>query len=266
MSGSEAVPAAAEPPRISVAVVTYGREPLLPLVLEAFDAQTYPANARRLAVLDDSPAPCAWLAELACRRDDVRYLHLPGRLTVGAKRNRILELLDGELVSQWDDDDYYAPGYLDFVAGQLADADFVKLDRWFVHDLVRGTLSRWDTRQAPAALPPEAAPGWIERNRLGYGFCHSYRRTVLEAVQSPDTSVGDDYAFARAVVDAGYRVRLLPDQQGLALHLLHRGNLSRCFPDEPLDPALLGTLFPGFPAARYRAALARCQSAFPLPG
>jgi len=243
-------------PRCSVAVVTHGRHPLLPLLLEQFDRQSYPA--RELVILDDSPQPATWLADLG--RPDVVYRHLPARLSVGAKRNRILDDLGGELVCQWDDDDYYAPDYLATAARHLAEVDFVKLDRWYVYDLGRDDLSYWDTRQPLPGLPPAAAADWTARNQLGYGFSFAYRRTVLEQVRSPDTSVGDDYEFARRVRERGFTMRLLPDQQGLVLHLVHGGNLSRCFPNRRLVPAFLGALFPGFSLSRYQEALRQIAS------
>src|SRR5581483_12155914 len=91
--------------KVSVVTPTYAREKYLPSLHACFSAQTH--AERELLVLDDSPAPSAFFRGLADPR--VRYLHVPGRLTIGEKRNRLIELATGEAIAFFDDDDYYAP-------------------------------------------------------------------------------------------------------------------------------------------------------------
>jgi glycosyltransferase involved in cell wall biosynthesis len=43
----------------------------------------------------------------------VRLIHLPGRPTIGAKRNIGVEAATGEVVAHFDDDDWSAPGRLE---------------------------------------------------------------------------------------------------------------------------------------------------------
>jgi len=245
-------------PQITVAVVTFGRGPFLPLLLDCFERQTYPH--RELLLIDDSEEPSLPVA--LRERPYLRYHPLPTRHSVGAKRALVAELAPGELVCQWDDDDYYAPGYLERVARELETADFFSLDRWFALELGRGELLYWDTRRAGRG-PGQRDALWVERNRLGYGFSFAYRRDVLTTCPPPDSSVGDDYAFARAARDAGLRVQLGPDRSGLALHLLHGSNLSSSHPDRNLGPEFLAALYPQFSLARYRAAASRCAAASP---
>ncbi len=42
----------------------------------------------------------------------VRYLQLPQRASIGAKRNLACAEARGELIAHWDDDDWYAPARL----------------------------------------------------------------------------------------------------------------------------------------------------------
>ncbi len=232
----------------------------MPWVLGLFERQTWPR--RELLVIDDSPEPSPTLARL--HRADVRYVHLDRRLPVGTKRNIANELARGDVVCQWDDDDYYAEGYLEFVVQELVGADFVKLDRWYVLTLgERPSFGWWDTRVAR----PGAPRGWVERNRLGYGFCFSFTREVASAVRSPDTSVLDDYEFARRVVAGGWRVALLPDHRGLALHVIHGANLSESFPNKGIGLEFLPVLFPGFDLDAYLDAISELPArGSPEPG
>src|SRR3978361_2118037 len=94
--------------RVSVVTPTFGRERYLAGLYQGFAAQTH--QDRELLVFDDSPVPSAFFARLAGPR--VRYLHAPERLTIGEKRNRLIELATGEVIAFFDDDDHYAPGYL----------------------------------------------------------------------------------------------------------------------------------------------------------
>ncbi len=249
------------PPLVSVAVVTYGRPALHRLLLEQFDRQSHPR--RELVVVDDSPQPSPTLAGLA--RPDLRYLHLAGRHTVGAKRNVAAALARGSVVCQWDDDDHYGSGYLSWALAALAQADFVTFERWFTVELGSGRFACWDARDPSGApgLGAAARSAWVERNRLGYGFSFSYRREVLQRVEAPDTSVGDDYELSLAVLRAGLRHRLVADEQGLALHVLHASNLSSSHPNRPLPAAFLDVLFPHFDLHRWQRACAACQPARP---
>jgi glycosyltransferase involved in cell wall biosynthesis len=42
----------------------------------------------------------------------IRHVHLPERLTIGAKRNYATTFASGEIIAHWDDDDWSSPGRL----------------------------------------------------------------------------------------------------------------------------------------------------------
>src|SRR3954471_5913053 len=107
--------------KVSVVTPTFGREKYLPGLLACFAAQTH--TDRELLILDDSPAPSTFFGGLADSR--VRYVHSKERLTIGEKRNRLVEMATGEVIASFDDDDYYAPGYLTAMLDGLGDADLV---------------------------------------------------------------------------------------------------------------------------------------------
>merc|ERR1712176_1097731 len=65
---------------------------------------------KELIVIDTGPSPSYFFKCLSDIR--VRYVHIEGpedSMTVGAKRNRALNLASGEFVAHFDDDDLYAP-------------------------------------------------------------------------------------------------------------------------------------------------------------
>jgi len=84
---------------------TYGRFQRLRDAVACFLRQDYPS--KRLLVLNDAPAP------IEAGADGVQVVNARGRLeSLGAKRQRLLELAETPLVAHWDDDDIYLPWHL----------------------------------------------------------------------------------------------------------------------------------------------------------
>ncbi|HSJ09035.1 MAG TPA: glycosyltransferase family A protein, partial [Longimicrobiales bacterium] len=105
---------------------THGREHRLRRIYDVFRAQTH--ADREWLILDDSAEPSAFFTAL--RDEQVRYRHLPERMSIGAKRNVLVGLAAGPGIVHFDDDDWYAPHYLETMAHRLEDHDFVKLGAW----------------------------------------------------------------------------------------------------------------------------------------
>lgn len=112
-----------ELPLVSVVTPTYNRAEFLPYLLYMFQYQDYPADRRELVILDDSPHSHAELvAELtryAPYPERVRYIHLPERLPIGAKRNRLNALAQGEYIICMDDDDYYPADKIRYTVNEM---------------------------------------------------------------------------------------------------------------------------------------------------
>ncbi len=247
--------------RISVITPTFGRERFLPGLYRAFAAQTY--ADRELLIYDDGPTPSPFFAGLDDRR--VTYLHSPVRLTIGEKRNQLIERAGGDVVAFFDDDDHYEPGYLASMAAALGDADLVKLSGWFALSVPDDAFFFWDTAQnhplhykvgegaIAFVTSGQFKPDFIAKNVDGYGFSYLFRRSVFGAARFPAKSFGEDLAFVEALRAGGGQVRHLQDDTGLVVHLLHNRNSSVIFPQYRLPRALTSRLFPGL--AGYLAAV-----------
>src|SRR4051812_23464981 len=127
--------------KVSVVTPTFARERCLPGLYACFAEQTH--ADRELLVLDDSPAPSRFFTGLGDAR--VRYIHAAERQTIGEKRNRLVAMATGDVIASFDDDDYYAPGYLAAMLEALGDADLVKLAGWFALSVPDDALFFWDT-------------------------------------------------------------------------------------------------------------------------
>ena len=93
-----------DPLRVSVMIVTFERPEFLALALDNILQQDYPVH--EVVVVDDGPEALTqdWRAVGLGR---VKYIHLPARMTIGAKRNVACAAATGDVVVHWDDDDYF---------------------------------------------------------------------------------------------------------------------------------------------------------------
>lgn len=89
-------------PLVTCIVPTYNRHDLLKKSLNMFKQQTYPKL--EMIVVDDSEQPCSLNLP-----NNVRYVRLNARRSIGYKRNLAIQYAQGELVAFWDDDDYHGP-------------------------------------------------------------------------------------------------------------------------------------------------------------
>jgi len=244
--------------RISIITPTYGRERYLPGLYRNFAEQTH--ADRELLIHDDSAEPSPFFSTL--RDPRVSYLHAAGqRVTIGTKRNQLIERATGELIAFFDDDDFYAPGYLAAMASALGDADLVKLSGWFALSVPDDAFFFWDTAQQHPlhykvgegaitfVTSSQFKPDFAAKNVDGYGFSYLFRRRIFGgAARFPDKSFGEDLPFVQALRAAGRAVRHVQDDAGLVVHLLHNRNSSVIFPQYNLPRALAPRLFPGLPS------------------
>jgi glycosyltransferase involved in cell wall biosynthesis len=86
---------------------TRGRHHLAPKAVTLFLNQTY--EPRELLIADDEDSPSFPDADWLNQFPDVRYFRMPKRLTIGSKRNFLVDRSYGPIIAHWDDDDWYAP-------------------------------------------------------------------------------------------------------------------------------------------------------------
>jgi len=103
---------------VSIITPTYNRRAFLPRVIECVKSQTWPLL--EWIILDDGTDKVGDLFDLVDPVDlinplhhsvQVRYIACPDgeKLPIGAKRNRLNDLAQGDLIVCMDDDDYYPP-------------------------------------------------------------------------------------------------------------------------------------------------------------
>lgn len=238
---------------VSVITPTYNRDRFLKRALKYFRSQTY-SNIEWI-ILDDSPRPSESFRDIS--DSNIHYRHIDGKISVGEKRNILIERSVGEIIIQFDDDDYYSPDYVSMMVSALIerDADIVNLRGWFLYDIRSRFFGYWDLMQknglhyvcdqADVTLEifgPENSQS-LENNHFGYGFSYAFKREVWHSVKFPTIDWNEDAEF---YLRAGLKFKVdgLYDTAGICLHTLHSDSTSRCFPQYQIPNFLFPTLFP----------------------
>jgi hypothetical protein len=157
----------------------------------------------------------------------VRYHRLDARETIGRKREIACELADGELLVQWDDDDWYGRARLrrqvaPLIAGA---ADIAGIVRGYLLDV--GTQRFW---RGELPLHEGHVHALIVAGTLAYS-----RAAWCDSGGYPDRSIGEEVALLQAVIERGGRVApILSD--GIYVCIRHAANSWRLWFDGEQGP------------------------------
>jgi glycosyltransferase involved in cell wall biosynthesis len=188
-----------EAPLVSVVLTTRDRPHLLPIALACFRHQTYPN--RELIVVDDGEA---FPVDLGDGADGGRVVRLRPGTPLGIKLNHGVEAANGRLCMKMDDDDWYAPAYLETSVNALLQSQrvacrptvvfhmgflFFDLRTWRVHESIPNNMpgatllfSKDDWRRRPFRPLPTDEDTWFYRDQIGAGG-------VLLTIDSKETFV-----------------------------------------------------------------------------
>jgi glycosyltransferase involved in cell wall biosynthesis len=244
-------------PAVSIITPTAGREPFLPAIARCVLRQQVDWE---WLVLDDSTQPSLFMQQLAASDARVRYMYHAGpRLSIGAKRNRMIEAARAPVIAHFDDDDHYGATYLASMLGMLRDngAQLIKLSSFFLYAPKTQFFGFMDLRAKVGthyALTGSTVEqvDFHEKMQIGadfilfYGFSYVYEKSLMALSAYDDVNLCDDESFIRPLVQAGCKVIAADDSEGSCLHLVHPQSTSRCFAAWRMPPFLLPRLFPQY--------------------
>jgi glycosyltransferase involved in cell wall biosynthesis len=189
-------------PLVSCIMPTRDRPWFVRQAIWYFERQDYPA--RELVIVDDGEDS---VAPLVPGDERIRYVRLDRRLDVGAKRNLACEQASGELIANWDDDDWHAPARLSVQARALAESrgDACGLARVLHYHVTAGDalLFRGDG-------PSDVLGGTL-----------LFRRSAWLDRRFPEVAVGEHAGLLERIGPA--RVHVLTDES-LYVALIHQRN------------------------------------------
>jgi glycosyltransferase involved in cell wall biosynthesis len=136
---------------------TFNHAAFVPNAISYFLRQSM-ADAE-LIVVDDGSHP---VQDLIPPDPRIRYIRLPERRPIGAKRNLACELARADIIAHWDDDDWYSPDRLHRQAAALdgTEANLCGLNTVFFYDTRAHEAWRY-------VYPANQRP-WLAGNSLMY--------------------------------------------------------------------------------------------------
>jgi glycosyltransferase involved in cell wall biosynthesis len=170
-------------PLVTCIMPTANRRRFVPCAIDYFQRQSYPA--RELIVLDDGEDS---VQDLVPSSDQIRYVRLTNRRSLGAKRNLACELASGEIIAHWDDDDWMADWRLAYQVAALSkrSAALCGLSQ----------LLFSEPRNGRAWVYACSRPGaWV----AGGTMC--YHKALWRRFPFPELTEGEDTCFVMGIPD-----------------------------------------------------------------
>ena len=186
-------------PLVSCVMPTHNRGLFVPQAVRCFLAQDYPN--KELVVVDDGTERVEAVVPAGTA---IRYVGVDRRLTLGEKRNLGIEMSGGDIIAHWDDDDWYAPGYLTRMVREVLQGGsdtLAGVSHYLVLMLESGQLK----------VCRSAGPA-------GASFC--FRRQLWAQHHYRSVNRAEDYFFLE---DARPSVRCVADPELFAV-VRHRGH------------------------------------------
>ena len=230
-------------PKISVIIPTQNRTHLLPEIIDCFNQQTW--WNKELLILDNTRNGKEAIEQLQKQYPNILLWHIEEMCSIGSKRNQLIQKASGELIAHFDDDDYYAPSYIENLVKVLinSSSDLVKLSAWFCLHESSKTLGYWDTMREDlphtifsgeeklTTFPYKFNKKKYMSMTIGYGFSYIFKRRIWEATKFDDISLGEDSTFFIKILEKKAIIKTVKDDKGICLHIVHSNNTSRCFPN-----------------------------------
>ncbi len=208
-------------PLVSCVMITQGRAAFVRQSIAYFQAQDYPRLELVIVYEQEGDLPSPLPSSPPSSPPSVRAIRYhqvaPGQ-SLGAKRNAGVAEAIGQIIVQWDDDDWYAAERVSrqvapILAG-TADITALRARRFF-------ELSSWKLWTCSAALHARMFVEDVAGGTL------AYRRELWGAgVRYPATNLREDADFLLAAMRAGARLSRLDDEE-LFVYVRHGTNTWR---------------------------------------
>ena len=175
-----------------------------------FIRQDWPAT--ELVIIEDGPP---LLADLLPDDPRITLVSSGTSRSIGKMRNHACELARGEIIAQWDDDDWCGPQRLSHQVAPIVDG---RAEITALRDCILFDLNSWESWRWSAELHRQM----LVRDVLGGTLV--FRRQVWQRLaRYPDRSLAEDAAFLDQAVRRRARLTALAGA-GLYVYIRHDGN------------------------------------------
>lgn len=201
-------------PLVSCIMPTANRKAFIPSAIENFLKQDYMNT--ELIIIDDGEES---VKDLIPNNSRIRYFYFEPPGPIGTKRNIACEVANGELITHWDDDDWYAQDWISHQVQALisSNADICGINQ--VQFFSPSLNSYWMTKNSNSKRP------WLT------GASLIYRKSYWEKHPFKDLQVGEDDDYVR---NSGGKIFAHDYFQGF-IATLHSSNTSIKFFENQKD-------------------------------
>ena len=216
---------------------TVDRQRFFKGTLSSFLGQNYPNVELVVSSSAESTAhnhkPIPFWEQAARLHPSIKYSHhvstAAEEYTLGVKRREILKMCKGEIIVALDDDDYYHPEYVGYMAEQLLihEADLINLGRFDV--LFAKAIAGDGVHRQGVFLEANFIGCGDADSLFGYGFSYVFKR--MSGVEYMPGDFQEDVSFVKQIALEGGRVVSLhkPPLSGIVVKLQHGNQLSNVF-------------------------------------
>ena len=223
-------------PKVTIITGTWNREAFLPAIHACVRAQTY--DNFEWIVLDDSDAPSEELQN--CTWDKLKYVYSRDRITLGEKRNQMIAQSSGEIIVNFDDDDYYGPDYVANRVKSITESgcQLSIMAGFFVYHINTGHYGYYKTRvkSGPAYQFGQKGTTFVNLGKVNiplihlcFGWSFVYYKSLWEKVKFSDITMFEDREFTRQALEHT-KIDFYESKTVDSIHAIHNLSSSNCFP------------------------------------
>jgi len=185
---------------------TYNRRAFVHHAIRYFLRQDYPN--KELIIIDDGTDN---ISDLVPVHEEIRYYRLEKKITLGAKLNMACDYAKGEIIANWDDDDWYSDKRLSAQVSALQEPGIsvCGINRLLYYD--------FRNRKGYQYVYPSNMRVWL----LGSSLC--YTRALWKKNGFADINVGMDGLFVWATPPEQVKVM---SSNRFSVHMIHAENIS----------------------------------------
>ena len=110
--------------KVSICTPTKNRAAALPILAECIKNQSYPKDLIEWIIVDDSDSPVESLLNSLNPEVEIKYQFFENSLPIGRKRNISSEMSSGDIIVNFDDDDFYPVDRISHAVEALQNSDF----------------------------------------------------------------------------------------------------------------------------------------------
>ena len=199
-----------ELPLVSCITPTCNRPKLLARAVQYFLKQEYPN--KELVIIDDGSSRAA---ETLPEDSRIKLIRLSRNHSIGSKRNLGCEAAAGEIVMCWDDDDWYGRNRLSHQVTPILEGSAEVTGLGNSLFLVLATGQFWECNRELQSC--------MFFNGIVSGTLAFAKRLWSQGTHFPDSSLAEDAAFLRKLVQRGLRVKQLSNG-GTFIYIRHDRN------------------------------------------